>query len=56
MNATLNKQSKAIPAVGLAAAAILGLAVATCAPASAMPTLIGSGCSGYAAAHPDGPA
>ena len=33
MNAIPNKQSKAIPAIGLAAAAIVGLAVATCAPA-----------------------
>ena len=56
MNATLNKQSKAIPAVGLAAAAILGLAVATCAPAVAAPNLIGSGCADYAAMHADGPA
>ena len=56
MNAISNNQSKAIPALGLAAAAIVGLALATCAPAAAAPNLIGSGCAGYAAAHPDGPA
>ncbi len=56
MNAIPNKQSKAIPAIGLAAAAIVGLAVATCAPAGAAPNLIGAGCADYAAMHPNGPA
>jgi uncharacterized surface protein with fasciclin (FAS1) repeats len=49
-------QSKAIPAIGLAAAAAVGLAVATCAPAAAAPNLVGPGCADYAALHPDGPA
>ena len=48
--------SKTIPAAGLAAAAAVGIAIATCAPATAAPDLIGSGCAGYAAQHPDGPA
>jgi uncharacterized surface protein with fasciclin (FAS1) repeats len=49
-------QTKAIPATGLAAAAAVGIALATCAPAMAAPNLVGSGCSDYAAMHPDGPA
>jgi uncharacterized surface protein with fasciclin (FAS1) repeats len=56
MNAILKIQSKAIPAAGLAAAALVGLAVATCAPAAAAPNLIGTGCADYAAMHADGPA
>jgi uncharacterized surface protein with fasciclin (FAS1) repeats len=56
MNAILKIQSKAIPAAGLAAAAVVGLAVATCAPAAAAPNLIGTGCADYAAMHSDGPA
>jgi uncharacterized surface protein with fasciclin (FAS1) repeats len=56
MNAILKIQSKAIPAAGLAAAAVVGLAVATCAPAAAAPNLIGAGCADYAAMHSDGPA
>lgn len=46
---------KAIPATGLAAAAV-GLVVATSAPVSAAPNLIGAGCADYAAMHSDGPA
>jgi uncharacterized surface protein with fasciclin (FAS1) repeats len=49
-------QSKAIPATGLAAAAAVGFAMATCAPAAAAPNLVGPGCADYAALHPDGPA
>lgn len=45
-----------IKATGLAAAAAVGLALATCAPATAAPDLIGAGCADYAAMHPDGPA
>src|ERR1700734_1366292 len=52
----MNIQTKAIPATGLAAAAALGIALATCAPAMAAPNLIGSGCADYAAMHSDGPA
>lgn len=49
-------RNKAIPASGLATAAVIGLAVATGAPAVAAPNLIGGGCADYAAMHPDGPA
>jgi uncharacterized surface protein with fasciclin (FAS1) repeats len=52
----INIQIKAIPATGLAAAAAVGIALATCAPAMAAPNLVGAGCSDYAAMHPDGPA
>lgn len=52
----MNIPTKVIPATGLAAAAAMGLALATCAPATAAPNLVGSGCSDYAAMHPDGPA
>lgn len=52
----INIQTKAIPATGLAAAAAAAIALATCAPATAAPNLVGSGCSDYAAMHPDGPA
>ena len=52
----INIQTKAIPATGLAAAAAVAIALATCAPATAAPNLVGSGCSDYAAMHPDGPA
>ena len=52
----MNIHTKAIPATGLAAAAAVGIALATCAPATAAPNLVGSGCSDYAAMHPDGPA
>ena len=51
----INIQTKAIPATGLAAAAAVGIALATCAPAAAAPNLVGAGCSDYAAMHPDGP-
>lgn len=47
---------KAVPATGLAAAAAVCTALATCAPAPAAPDLIGAGCADYAAMHPDGPA
>ncbi|MGB9248334.1 MAG: fasciclin domain-containing protein [Mycobacterium sp.] len=52
----MNIQTKVVPATGLAAAAAMGLALATCVPATAAPNLVGSGCSDYAAMHPDGPA
>jgi uncharacterized surface protein with fasciclin (FAS1) repeats len=52
----INIQHKAIPAVGLAAAAAVGIALATCAPAMAAPNLVGSGCADYASMHPNGPA
>lgn len=52
----MNTNSKAIPATGLAAAAAVGIALATCAPAAAAPNLVGPGCADYAAMHPDGPA
>jgi uncharacterized surface protein with fasciclin (FAS1) repeats len=56
MNAIVKIQNQAIPAIGLAAATIVGLAVASAAPAAAAPNLIGSGCADYAAMHADGPA
>ncbi|MGB6511954.1 MAG: fasciclin domain-containing protein [Mycobacterium sp.] len=56
MNAIVKIQNQAIPAIGLAAAMIVGLAVASAAPAAAAPNLIGSGCADYAAMHSDGPA
>jgi uncharacterized surface protein with fasciclin (FAS1) repeats len=49
----INLRSMAIPATTAAAAAV---ALATCAPAVAAPNLIGTGCAGYAAQHPNGPA
>lgn len=52
----MNMHSNAKPAMGLAAAAVVGLAVATSAPAAAAPNLIGAGCADYAAMHPTGPA
>jgi uncharacterized surface protein with fasciclin (FAS1) repeats len=52
----MNIHSKAIPATGFAAAAAVGIALATCAPAAAAPNLVGPGCADYAAMHPDGPA
>ena len=52
----MNIQTKAIPATGLAAAAAMGIALATCAPAMAAPNLVGMGCADYASLHPDGPA
>ena len=52
----INIQTKAIPATGLAAAAAFGIALATCAPATAAPNLVGMGCADYASLHPDGPA
>jgi uncharacterized surface protein with fasciclin (FAS1) repeats len=52
----INIHSKAVPATGLAAAAAVGIALATCAPATAAPNLVGPGCADYAAMHPDGPA
>ncbi len=56
MNAIVKIQNQAIPAIGLAAATIVGLAVAAAAPAAAAPNLIGPGCADYAAMHSDGPA
>ena len=56
MNAIVKIQNQAIPAIGLAAAMIVGFAVASAAPAAAAPNLIGSGCADYAAMHSDGPA
>jgi uncharacterized surface protein with fasciclin (FAS1) repeats len=52
----MNIHNKAIPATGFAAAAAVGIALATCAPAMAAPNLIGPGCADYASMHPDGPA
>jgi uncharacterized surface protein with fasciclin (FAS1) repeats len=52
----MNIHSKAIPATGFAAAAAVGIALVTCAPAAAAPNLVGPGCADYAAMHPDGPA
>jgi uncharacterized surface protein with fasciclin (FAS1) repeats len=49
----INNQSKAISAT---AAAAIGIALATCAPAAAAPNLVGAGCANYAAMHPSGPA
>jgi uncharacterized surface protein with fasciclin (FAS1) repeats len=46
-------QNMAVPAL---AAAAMGIALSTCAPAAAAPNLIGTGCANYAAQHPDGPA
>ncbi|UMB72459.1 fasciclin domain-containing protein [Mycobacterium paraterrae] len=34
----------------------MGIAVSTCAPATAAPNLVGAGCANYAATHPSGPA
>ncbi|MDT5047410.1 MAG: hypothetical protein QOG75_3284 [Mycobacterium sp.] len=56
MKAKVKIQNQAVPAIGLAAATIVGLAVASAAPAAAAPNLIGSGCADYAAMHSDGPA
>ena len=56
MNTIVKVQNQAIPAIGLAAAIIVGFAVASAAPAAAAPNLIGSGCADYAAMHSDGPA
>ena len=52
----MNIQNKAIPAMGFAAATIVGFAVASAAPVAAAPNLVGPGCADYAAMHPDGPA
>lgn len=52
----MKMRNNAIPVTGLTAAAVVGLAVATCAPAVAAPNLVGAGCADYAAMHPDGPA
>jgi uncharacterized surface protein with fasciclin (FAS1) repeats len=46
-------QNMAVPAL---AAAAMGIALSTCAPAAAAPNLIGTGCANYAARHKDGPA
>jgi uncharacterized surface protein with fasciclin (FAS1) repeats len=56
MNTIVTIRNQAIPAIGLAAASIVGFAVASSAPAAAAPNLIGSGCADYAAMHSDGPA
>ncbi len=50
----MNTHIKATPAMGFAAASIVGLAIATSASAVAAP--VGSGCAGYAASNPSGPA
>ena len=51
----MNIHTKVIPATGLAAAAAVGIALATCVPATAAPNLVGPGCADYASLHPDGP-
>ena len=56
MNTTVKRQNHAILALSLAAATIVGVAVASAAPAAAAPNLIGAGCADYAAMHPNGPA
>jgi uncharacterized surface protein with fasciclin (FAS1) repeats len=56
MNTIVKPQKHAVPAIGLAAATMVGFAVASAAPAAAAPNLIGSGCADYAAMHADGPA
>jgi uncharacterized surface protein with fasciclin (FAS1) repeats len=56
MNTIVKLQKHAVPAIGLAAATMVGFAVASAAPAAAAPNLIGSGCADYAAMHSDGPA
>jgi uncharacterized surface protein with fasciclin (FAS1) repeats len=56
MKTIVKIRNQAIPAIGLAAASIVGFAVASSAPAAAAPNLIGSGCADYAAMHSDGPA
>ena len=50
----MNTRIKAFPAMGFAAASVVGLAIATSVPAAADP--VGSGCAGYVAANPSGPA
>lgn len=52
------KINRSIPATSLAAAAVIGLAVAAVAiaPTAAASELVGPGCADYAAAHPNGPA
>lgn len=56
MKTIVKIRNQAIPAIGLAAASIVGFVVASSAPAAAAPNLIGSGCADYAAMHSDGPA
>jgi uncharacterized surface protein with fasciclin (FAS1) repeats len=51
----MKRQSKAIAASGIAAAAIVSLSVAT-SPTAAAADLVGPGCADYAALHPSGPA
>ena len=51
----MKRQNKAISATGIAAAAVVSLAVAT-SPTAAAADLVGPGCADYAAAHPSGPA
>jgi uncharacterized surface protein with fasciclin (FAS1) repeats len=48
-------QNKPITATGIAAAAVMGLAVAT-SPVAAAADLVGPGCADYAALHSSGPA
>ncbi len=55
MNAKVKKQNQTIPVVGLAAATLVGFAVASAAPAVAAPNLVGPGCAAYAAENPTGP-
>jgi uncharacterized surface protein with fasciclin (FAS1) repeats len=50
----MKRQSKAIAASGIAAAAIVSLSVAT-SPTAAAADLVGPGCADYAALHPSGP-
>ena len=52
----MNIQNRAIPALGFAAATMVGFAVASSAPAAGAPNLVGPGCADYAAMHSDGPA
>ncbi len=51
----MKMQNKTIAATGIAAAAVMGLAVAT-SPVAAAADLVGPGCADYAALHPSGPA
>jgi uncharacterized surface protein with fasciclin (FAS1) repeats len=52
---TMKMNKKPLAATGLAAATIVGLAVATC-PVATAADLVGPGCADYANAHPNGPA
>ena len=52
MNAKINTHTTTTGLVAI----VVGLAVATSAPAAAAPNLVGPGCADYAAMHADGPA